>query len=264
MSTEVQLLLDGMPESALPRFNTEQHRAFGSLPGLVGRNLEIPDFPRLDNKALERVTPEGIARGLYGREDRYTVDGLVHSAEEYTGIVRNVPAFRSSISATILQANRMTNGVRAAEKQLKGTHAALTSKRAVHETVISGLANEAENLKQLKEWQKVPGFWRTSELEMRLKGNQAWNYSFRHILDVLKDQYELSPEEHIDMIHAMAYKLFRGPQTERVKYWGEMLGAGQRYNKARRVLFTQRTHVIDSSLKRIDTQIEKFQAEHGI
>lgn len=264
MSTDMQLPLDGMPEPAALRFDTEQHRAFGSLPGLVGRNLEIPDFHRLNSVALERVAPSTIMRGLFDREGRYAVDGLVLSAEEYKGIVRNVPAFRTSISATILRANRMTNDIRTTEKELNGTHAALTSKRGVHDTVISSLVYESDNLKQLQEWQKVPGFWRTTELEMRLKGNQAWNYSFRHMLDVLKDQYELAPEEHIDMVHAMAHKLFRGPQRDRVAYWGEMLSTSQNYNNARKTLFIQRTHVIDSALKRIDTQIEDFHTKHGL
>lgn len=266
MSSDIQLPLDGMPEApdTQPRFDLDKHRAFGSVPGLVGRNLEIPEFHRLDERAVTRVAPDAIERGLYGRADRYAVDGLVLSPEEYTGIIRNVPAFRSSISAKIAQANRMTNGVRATEKELNGVQAALNNKKLVHENALVGLVNERSNLVQLQEWQRVPGFWRTDELTMRLKGNQAWNYTFRHIVDVLKDQHDLDANEHIDMMHAMAYKLFRGPQKERIEYWGKMLQLGVRYSSSRAALFTQRAHVIDDSIARLDKQLAQFHEKHGV
>lgn len=263
----------GQPEDLLPledfpeieeRFNPKQRRAFGSIPGLIGKELDIPPFHRLEPLALERVQAKTLEQGLFGVSGGNAVNGLVLSAEEYEAIVRHAPSFQSSIQAKIQAANRTTGDIRAKEKELRGVQSSLQNKTHRHNTVLQGLAGEELRLTKLAEWQRAPGYQKTNETEMRVLASDAWNGSFRHILQVLTDQHDLTPDEHNHMSNAMAHRLFRGPQRDRMEYWGQLLGVNLKYNRARRLLFENRARIIELETECTETKLTNFYKLHGI
>jgi hypothetical protein len=247
-----QLAFESEIVTGEPRFNPEQLRAFGSVPGLIGKNLDIPEFHRLDALALRRVEPKALEQGLFGVSGRNAVDGLALNPEEFTVIVRNAESFQDAIRAKTVSANQLTGNIRGQEKEFRSVQSALRQKAIKHEGVLKGLANENERLSKLANWQHTPGYWKTSEADLRILASDAWNGSFGNILRVLKDQHQLTTEEHHALTNAMAYRLFRGPQRERVGYWGNALKVGLHYNRARTLLFEHRKRVIEQAGERID------------
>lgn len=253
-------MLPGMPEDpvVLPRIDMQQRRAFGSVPGLLGRNIDVPPFERLDGLALQRVEPEALTRGLFGVEGNNAVDGLALNTAQYQALVRNKKAFADSIRNKTLAANTLTNDVRTREKELSSVRAALEQKQVRHQKVITGLEGEKKTLATLAEWQRTPGYWRTREPELRAMATAAWELSFTNILHVLKDQHELSPEAYVDMTQALAYRLTQGPQSDRMKYWGGMLGVALRYNSSVKALFSNRLNAIEYEKAKLDTKLDEF------
>jgi hypothetical protein len=260
-----RLPLEGLEaaDQLIPRFDPDQHRAFGSIPGLIGKEVEVPPFHRLDGKALERVRSTDIREGLYGVSGNYAVNGLVLGAEEYTAIVRHAPSFQKAIQARITAANRPTNDIRTREKELRGVQAALRSKTERHQKVLSGLDGEHENLSTLKEWQHTPGFWRASETDIRVMASSAWE-SFHHMTHVLADHYDLSSNERVDVDQALAYRLLRGGQRERIGYWGEMLELGIDYNRSRHLLFEHSARIVEAETERTEIKLMNFYNLYGI
>lgn len=260
----IQDALPGMPEGSQQRFDPDQRRAFGSVMGLLGENLDIPEFERLDSRAVLRVEPTVLRQGLYGQEGINTVNGLVLSAEEYTAIIRNGASFQRAIHAKTTSANRLTASVRADEKLLRSQKGAMDSKLSRHNLILGGLAGERVTLSKLSDWQKKPGYSRAKEIDMRTMASSAWNGSFSHVLDVLRDKHGLSDKEHADMRDAMSYKLFRGGQRDRVGYWGEMLDVALEYNKRREILFgLSATRIIRES-GRIAVELREYYDKHGL
>lgn len=264
ISEQLAFETEGMPAQE-PLFNPEQRRAFGSVPTLLGKNMEIPAFHRLDANALARVEPAIIKRGLLGQEGRHAVDGIVLSPEEYEVVVRNPRSFQASIQAKTIAANKnLQNEARAKEKEIKSPKHAFEQKTDRHETVLASLTSERDMLTELLEWQKVPGYARTSQIDIVSLAGQAWNMTFRGMLHTLKDQHELTADQHIDLVNAMAYKLFRGPQNERMSYWGDMLRVARSYNQAKISLFNNRHRKITRYGGRLASQLDQHHDQHGI
>lgn len=257
---------EGMPSAPdnSARFDPSQRRAFGSVPGLIGKNMDIPPFERLNGEALRRVEPDTIEIGLLGREGGYAVDGIVLNAEEYTTIVRSPRGFQRAIQAKTVAANRHANETRATEKAIKSPLHAFDGKSPQHVTYIESLVEERAMLEELLEWQRTPGFARTSQIDIVALAGRAWNLTFRGMLDTLKDQYDLTNEQHIDMTNAMAYRLFKGPQRERIGYWGDMLRVAHHYNRAKTILFTNRQHKIARRSGELVVQLDDLYEKHGI
>lgn len=255
---------EGMPELPERRFDPAQRRAFGSVPGLLGRELDIPSFEQLDGLALERVSPRGLRRGLLGAEGRNAVDGVVLNAEEYTAIVRNVDSFQAAIQARTASASRANNPVRATEKVLLSGRESFEQKQHRQNAVLTGLRQEQATIDTLLEWQRVPGFSRTSQIDIVSLASQAYNGTFANMLRACKDQYELSPKEYADMQHALAYRLFRGPQNDRVANWGQVLEVAHSYTNAKASLFRTRQQKVQRASKRLVTDLENFYERHGI
>jgi hypothetical protein len=246
------------------RFDPNQHRAFGSVPTLLGNEIEVPPFNRLDNLAWQLTAPSAIKSGLYGRSGGNAVNGLVLSPEQYTAIIRNSDAFKASIQAKTQAANRQTNDVRAQEKELLSVSGALKSKARRHERVLRGLNSEAQNLDTLKQWQRTPGYWRTTEVEMRTRASAAWHDTFYRTLRTLKEHHDLSPEQLVDMSNALAFRLTRGSQTDRMRNWGEMLSGGAEYNRDVTLLFAHSARLIEIDRDRLETKLTAFYEEHGL
>lgn len=260
-SSEVPL--PGMPPAPV-RFDPEQKRAFGSVPTLLGKEIDIPPLHRLNQWALEHTEPAMLRRGLYGREGNNAVNGLVLNTTQFEVIVRSHPAFESAIRNKTLAANTATNDLRTREKELKSVLGSWESKQARHAGILTGLGRERDNLTTLAEWQRVPGYWRTREADLRIMTTQAWEMSFANILQVLREQHELSPEQHVDMTHALAHKLVRGPQAERMKHWGGMLGLAIDYNRDVTLLFEHSARQIELSRDRLGHKLGDFYSRHGL
>lgn len=263
---QLPLEAEGMPESPHDeaRFDPAQRRAFGSVPGLLGRELTIPPFERLNAVALRRVEPDAIKSGLLGREGGYAVDTVVLNPEEYTTVVRSPRSFQRSVQAKTVAANRSANEIRAKEKEIRSGHHAFENKADRHVTYIESLVEERAMLEELLEWQRTPGFARTSQIDIVALANRAWNLTFRGMLDALKNHYDLTVEEHSNMTNAMAHKLFRGPQRDRIAYWGEMLAVARDYNRAKTILFTNRQHKIARRSGELAVQLDELYEKHGI
>jgi hypothetical protein len=251
------------PEQA-PRFVAEQKRAFGSVPTLLGKEIDVPPFHRLSELALQRTEPETLRRGLYGAEGNNAVNGLVLNTKQYEVIIRSPRAFNAAVRNKTLAANMSTNDLRKREKELRSVRGSLENKSQRHEGVLTGLDGERQTLAKLSEWQRVPGFWRTREADLRILATSAWQGSFMNIIGVLRDQYELTPEEYIDMTNALAYKLTRGPQSERMAHWGGMLGVSLEYNKSVTALFSTSLHRIASDTAQLEKKLDEFYQQSGL
>jgi hypothetical protein len=215
-------------------------------------------------RAWQRSEPSVIKQGLYGKQDGNAVNGLVLSPEQYQAIIRNQDAFTASIQAKTQAANRQTNDVRAREKGLLSVAGALSSKSDRHEKVLKGLSDEASNLLQLQEWQRSPSYWKTSEVEMRAMASMAWHDTFYRTLQTLKDQHDLTNEQFVDLTQAMAYRLTRGPQRDRIRNWGKMLDFSVEYNRDVSLLFSHSARLITTERERLEARLESFYEEEGI
>lgn len=257
---------EGMPtlEEDLSRFDPSQRRAFGSVPGLLGKGVDIPKFERLDGRALELVEPDRLRRGLLGPQDRYAVDGIVLNPEQYTAVVRDPQSFQDAIQAKTAAAARNANPVRAVEKELKSGREAFLGKWHKQRDVITGLEHEKEVLGTLLEWQRVPGFSRTSEIDIVALANEALHGTFTNMLRAYKEQHGLSTEEHHHMMQAMYYRLLRGPQRDRIANWGSMLQLANVYTGAVLNLFKGRQQRVVRFGTRLTHDLNDFYETHGL
>lgn len=235
-------------ETPAQRFNPAQHRAFGSAPTLLGKELDVPTFDRLSTEAWQRTESETLRKGLFAPSGNYVVNGLALSPEYYEAIIRNQKAFVASTGGKTVAANRLAHPERQQEKFDKSQTEPLISKHARHQVIIDDLKAQQDNLETLMEWQRVPGFWRTDEVDLRMRANQAWQQTFLGMLRTLKDNYELTTNQEVDMQQAAAYRLFRGAQSERIKQWGSYLELGRDYTRGTRLLFEQSDRKIGHAL----------------
>ncbi len=266
----------GLPEEQLPleveaapatesRFDPDQYRAFGSVPTMLGKLVDVPPFERLDNLAWQRTEPAVLAQGLFGVEGNTAVNGLALGADHYKAIIRNHDAFQASIRNTTQAANRQTSDVRAREKELRSVLGALHSKQERHEKILGNLETQRDVLATLSDMQRTPGYHRRlTEVEVRVLANTAWDQSFLGMLRVLKDQHDLSSNDFIEMSQAMSYRLLRGPQKERIHNWGDMLALGTRYNRAVGTMFTHSLHEVNRGQETLEGQLEAFYEQNGL
>lgn len=266
----------GLPEEQLPldvaeapvseqRFDPDQYRAFGSVPTMLGKLVDVPPFERLDSLAWQRTEPAVLARGLFGVEGNTAVNGLALGADHYKAIVRNHDAFQASIRNTTLAANRQTGEARAREKDLRSVLGALRSKQERHEKILSGLETQREVLTTLSDMQRTPGYHRhLTETDVRLLATTAWDQSFLGMLRVLKDQHDLTNNDFVEMSQAMSYRLLRGSQKDRIHNWGDMLALGTRYNRAVGTMFTHSLHEVTRGHESLEGQLEAFYEQNGL
>lgn len=259
----IQPPLPDMPDAPV-RFDSQQKRAFGSVPTLLGKEIDIPPAHRLSEQALIRTEPDTLRQGLYGQAGNNAVNGLALNTKQFEIIIRSQPAFTSSIRNKTLAANTQANPLRLQEKELKSIIGSLESKQARHTGVLAGLTSEQQNLAKLADWQRVPGYWRTREADLRMMAAQAWEFSFTNILQVLCDQHGLSVSEYIDMTNALAHKLVRGPQAERIQQWGNMLGVASTYNRSVTLLFQNSARHIELDLNRKSQQLRNFYQQNDL
>ena len=234
-----ELPLEGIPdvESAHVRFDPKQHRAFGSVPKLLGEDLDIPDFERLDTRAWTLTDATTMRQGLYHPSGTFVVNGVSLSPEYYEQIIRSQRAFLAKTGGATIAANRLANPELAVERFEKSQTKPLEAKHARHETIITGLQQQQKTLDTLLEWQRQPGYWRTSESELRILATSAWDQVLVGMLGVLKDNHGLDADEFLDMQHALGYRLFR--DSQRISQWGEQLALGRDYTRSVRLLFQQ-------------------------
>lgn len=235
-------------DNVSPRFNPSQHRAFGSVPNLLGKELTIAPFEHIPEQAWMRTDSAVLRLGLFSEKGAYQVNGLVLSPEYHEAIIRNQKSFLASTGSKTVSANRLNNSQRQQEKYDKSQTEPLVSKHARHRVIIEDLKSQQANLSQLLEWQRTPGYWRTDETDLRVRTTQAWQQTFVGMLSNVKDNYGLSVEEKLDMEQAMAYRLFRGKQADRVAEWGGFLRLGADYTRSVRLLFEQSDRKIGRAL----------------
>lgn len=262
MPESSQSLLPGFAETR--RFNPSQRRAFGSVPGLLEGIVDIPEFHQLDALALRRVEPDAIRRGLFGVQGNLAVRGVALNPAQYKAIIRHQPSFLAAIRAGVMASSTHNNDLRYQEKQYRSALASLDSKHVRHEKILEGLSSETGNLQKLADWQKAPGYARTSEVDLRVQVTQAWQGSFMNILSVLRDQHRLQPEEHSAMEQALSYRLFKGSQRDRMAAWGGMLGVSQTYNNAVTILFEQSDRQIAQAHEDLSGRLADFYHANGL
>lgn len=249
----------------------DKYRAFGSVPRLLGSRLSTLEFTQLEPRAWELTAPAVIEQGLYGREGGTTVNGLVLGAEFYQAIIRNQDSFLASIRAKTVQANRQTSDPRVSEKLYRSQIASLENKQLRHENILGELERRQTILQTLQEMQQRPGYHRhISELELRMMTTTAWESVFVGMIRALKDQYDLSNHEMIDMERAMSYRLLRADmpgknsQNERIANWGQMLRVGSRYTRAVKTQFSHSQSLIVRGLSELEENAAEFYSQNDI
>lgn len=257
--------LPGMPEPERPAIDFDQFRAFGSVPRMLGSQIDVPNGSSLDQRALTRVRPEIMERGLFGVSGGTAHNGLVLGNEFHEAIVRSHDAFLSSVSAKTGKANRQTPDPRAQEKTYRSQLGSLSNKHERHEKVITTLEGRQEVLSTLLDMQRTPGYHkRVSDADVRMMATTVWTEVFGGMLTALKDQRDLSTHDMIRMQQAMAYRLLGGPQQERMENWGGMLRLGARYNGAVTTMFKYSLGQIEKNQGRLEHDLEEFYRTNGI
>ena len=252
-------------EEAKPRFDPDQFRAFGSVPRLLGSQINVLKFEQLDSRAWEQTSPEILEQGLFGVEGGTAVNGIVLGAEFYEAIIRNHNSFLASVHAKTANANRLGTDPRVQEKLYRSQAASLKNKHERHDKIISGLEDRKETLATLIDMQRTPGYHkRISEVDIRTMATTAWEGVFMGMFHALKDQYDLSNEDMIEMERALSYRLLGGPQADRIENWGKMLKLGSRHTNGMWAMFRQSRNAIEKRQGRIEEELEDFYRTNGI
>lgn len=263
---EGEELFDGdlTVETSRSTFDPNRYRAFGSVPKLLGKEISLLDRERIDEVAWQRTDPVVIRSGLFSREGGTAVNGLVLGAGYYEAIIRNQGSFLSSVQAKTVDANRQVKDPRATEKMYHSMLGSLRNKSDRHEKIIGDLSGREQTLARLADMQRTPGYHRrVSEAELRVMATTAWESVFTGMLTALKDQYELSSDEMINMQHAMAYRLLHGDgskgnqQAELMAGWGAMLGVGRDYTHGLKALFSHSQRKITARMGGLETDLEE-------
>lgn len=245
-------------------FNPEQRRAFGSVPRLLGVNLEL-DL-QLSAADKSHVTFDYLRESLYSKEGQ-SVDGLALNPAEYSTILINPPTFEKRIGAQAENAHKYSNPLRREEAKLNAPLHAYRYPNGLldsHRVIVAALTTETTALAELKSYIGARGYALTTEARIRELATYTWQNSFDNLLRVNANQRNWSPRELHGAVEAMAKYLFTGPQNERVGYWGGLTDLASTYAKQKRVLFTLRQHMIESRIKAIEKQRDEFYTEHGL
>lgn len=252
MSADPQLPLEGMP---IPeRSSLDNRRAFGSVPGLLGREIQLPSIEHIDSVAFARVQPNVLQSQLFGASEGNVVDGVLLNESEYTLLVRSDTAFDTAIRARTGNANQLAIPELREHRREKSTSRAFANKLAGYEGILAGYAQERERLQKLLKWQQVPGYAQTDEWTMKSEATAAWTLSFGNILGTLAEHHQLDPRDKLDLEVAMAYKLFKGSQRDKVGYWGQMLSLSRKYNLQKTNLFERSKHTIERRIGSVPTK----------
>lgn len=247
-----------------PVFEPERRRAFGSVPRLLGVNLEL----RLQITAADKAhaTVENLQSTLYAR-DGQSVEGLVLNPAEYAAILIHAATFEARLGARAETHHADSNPIRRAEAKIDAPLHAYRDRGGLldkHIGLVATLAAETEKLAELAQYIRLPGYAQTTEAKLRLLATYAWEHSFDNLLRVAANQQDWTLRERHGATEAMAARLVSGPQTERVGYWGEVTGLARTYASQKRVLFTQRQHQVETRIKLLSQQRDAFDATHGI
>ncbi len=254
-----------MPQPERPAIDFDQFRAFGSVPRMLGSQIDVPLESSIDQLALRRVTPTVMSEALFGASGGTAVKGLALGTEFHEAIVRNHDSFLASVSGKTNNANRLTPDPRAQEKQFRSQLGSLNSKHERHDKIIGTLESRQEVLTTLLDMQRTPGYHkRVSDVDVRMMATTAWTEVFGGMLTVLKDQRGLSNDEMIDMQQAMAFRLLGGPQSDRIANWGGMLRLGARYTGAVTSMFKYSLGQIEKNQTHLESDLETFYRENDI
>lgn len=258
----VPLPLDGVVPRA--SFEPERRRAFGSVPRLLGVNLEL----NLELTASDRQHAAGgyLRDSLFSSQGQQ-VNGLALNPAEYATVLINAPTFEERIGARAERAHKYSNPIRREEAKLNAPWHAYQDHNGLlekHQAVVTGLAGEVSALEELMRYIRARGYALTNEGRIRQLATYAWQHSFDNILEVASNQRGWTRREHHGAVEAVATNLVTGPQNQRIGYWGGITGLAHEYAKKKRALFTQRQHVVESRIKVIEKQRDIFYADHGI
>jgi|GEM_PF-2523161 len=254
-----------MPEPERPAFDFDQFRAFGSVPRMLGSQVDVPRESSLDQRALMRVRPDILAQGLFGVSGKTAYNGLALGSDFYEAIVRSQGAFLTSVEGKTVSANALTPDTLAQERQLRSQLGSLSSKHDRHEKVIETLDHRKEVLATLIDMQRTPGYHRrVSDVDVRMMATTVWTEVFGGMLDVVKQQKDLSTDDMVRMRQAMAFRLLGGPQDERMANWGGMLRLGDRYTRSVSTMFNRSQGQIEKGQAKLEADLEKFYRDNGI
>jgi len=243
---------ESFPEITMPvAITPEKRRAFGSIPNLLGRNLDI--YFRTD-MGYDRVNPQSLMGSLYG-EGEHTVSGIALTQCSTSAILRSPTSFARAIGAkTLASRGQHTEGTEAAFLHSKNN--ALTSKQEQQSKVIRGLEKEIQDLSALMKLIKVPGYAHATEAELRILATSAWEISFNNIIAVAARQRGWGAAEKEQALNAMAAKLTQGGQRARVGYWHDITKVAGNYAVQRRALFVSRQNQADTDIQQIKKNLE--------
>ena len=243
---------EALPELAVPRpITPERRRAFGSIPNLLGRGVNIE---YMNDMGLDRVSPASLAGYLYG-EGEHAVSGIVLNPREYDAILRSPQSLIRAVGAkTLARRGQSTESDEAAF--LRSKDHALTSKQEKQSKAIIGLDKEITDLSQLMKLIKAPGYAHATEAELRGLATSAWEVSFNNIVNVVARQAKWTQEQKHKGLNAMATQLTRGAQRERVGYWHDLTKLAGNYAVHRRALFVSRQNQADTNKQLIQKELD--------
>lgn len=262
VETVTQPMLDGMPPDPQPRFDPNRRRAFGSVPGLLGVEIDYSGMnPERDNPHIDR---QYLAASLYGMKGQYVVSGLALNEQEYAGILINAPTFSRRISARAATAHTASAPTRQTEVSLTAPLHALEKQVDVQASFVSALSTEHEKIQKLLKYARQPGHAHIKEIDMRMLATEVFVGSFSNLLRVVGTQREWTEEERVGAEQALSQQLFTGSQRSRIGNWQTMLGITEQYTARKKTLFTQRLHVAESGVADLTKKLLKFYAAHEL
>ena len=242
------------------QFNPRRRRAFGSVPKLLkfesaSDQLTIEDHARVAPRHLQEALFTGVGS---------SVNGLALNSVEYQRILVHKQRLTTKIAARGESTHALSNPVRQAEAKITTVIHVYEDLHDSHMSIITGINKEHDKLVELRRLIHSPGFALTDEADLLIRANDAWNFSFANLLRVVANQRKWTVAQTKAASAAMTDGLIRGPQRQKVQYWDDVSKLADRYALARRALFTQRSSVITTEIKKLQKELQAFYEDNNL
>ena len=247
-----------------PAFNPNKRRAFGSVPRLLWEHVHLE--LQLTPEDRHHASPEYLSASLNAASGR-GFNGLAFNAAEYSVILLNPESLEEKVSSSALKGHSYSNRLRRQEVAIHAPIHMYTDRNGLqdkHLQIIESLTKERNILDELGTYIRALGRARTTEARIREVTTFAWQTSFANIITIADYQNGWTERQHQGASEALASNLFTGPQNDRMTHWRDMTDLARTYSNRKRILFTQREHVIASRVKILKAKEADLYAKNGI
>lgn len=244
-----------VPIAASPMHkNMSARRAFGGLVTPEFWRLDPTDYEDITDQMVELVAPNMLRSSIMGvterNEDKFVVDSIALSPEEYKFVPRGVAAIGRAVTSTALSGKlqlvpREAAVIRAADKKSKIL-------QRYHDRIEIYLGKtlqpQKRDLEFLLDMSQSPGYSRGKHIDIYQKATQAKDVIFPNMLDVIGDQREWTEDQRALASRSLDKRLLMTGR-KRVGHWREWLRFANTYNEARQIILKRRKNELETHLR---------------